>query len=191
MGVAGFFAAMRKGLEFGRWRRIFAVIVKLLCSNVAEMTDFQQRIIRLLELIALLAYTAVLWVILLGNPRPGGGYVQVGPTTHLFPLDTNGIPQIYGVSLANPHLRHAVFRVVALLEGNVELGVSKGWIKNPIVKSNVWNASEDINRLGLTPGARAIRERSKMRRSDTANVLIFRARPLMTNSLAITNVMWP
>jgi hypothetical protein len=159
--------------------------LNLLCSNVAKMTDDQKRKRRFLELIALLVCTAVLWAVLFGNSRTGGGYVRVGPKTYLFTVDSNGFPQLDGVALANPRLRNGVFRIIGLLGGEVELNLPRVWMKNPVVKSNVWNASEAINRFGLSPAAKIVRERNKLERPDMTNFPSW-----LANGVLITSVTW-
>ena len=119
------------------------------------MTENQRKRFRLLENIALLACLAVLFTILLGNASRINSTAT--KTVHLA-ADTNGIPHLYGIPLANPFLRRNVLSVIALFGAEVEFAPQKGWMKNPISSNNVWLASEDINRAGLSPGAKAIKQ---------------------------------
>jgi hypothetical protein len=84
------------------------------------------------------------------------------PTTILLNCDTNGIPYFHGVSLANPYLRRALFRVFSLCDDEVIVLATRGWMRNPVAKSNAWSVAEDVERLGLSPGARAIKRRNRM-----------------------------
>ena len=123
------------------------------------MTDVQKRKLRLVEQVALLACAAVLLTILTGYATSSGSF---GAKRFLLTADTNGVPHLYGVSLANPYLRSGVLRVIAIVGGEVEFLPPKGWMLNPTVKSNVWIASAAINRFGLSPGDKAIKERHRM-----------------------------
>jgi hypothetical protein len=110
-------------------------------------------------MVALVVCTAILAGILNHNASSGGSRI---PTTIIL-TSTNGIPSFHGVSLHNRFVRRSLFRVFSALDYDVEITGSSGWMRNPVAKSNVWSVSEDYNEFGLSPGARAIRQREGMK----------------------------
>ena len=107
----------------------------------------------------MLLFTGLFIAVTVNNARPRG---SVCPRSFLLTCDTNGIPHLHGVSLANPYLRRAIFRVISLLGGEVDIMCPRGWMRNPVVRSNVTRAAADVARLGLSAGDRAIVRRNKL-----------------------------
>ena len=107
---------------------------------------------------ALVVCTAILAGILGHNASTGGSRI---PTTIVLASDARGIPSFHGVPLGNAYVRNTLFLIFRGLDYDVIVTPPRGWMSNPAVKSNVWVVSDDVNRLGLTPGDRAIRLRQR------------------------------
>ena len=122
------------------------------------MAETQKRNLQRARIVVLSLAAAVLAVLMYRDSLDTAYRVQ---KTITLTSDTNGIPIYHGVALQSPFLRQSLFRMFSLLDYDVELSAPKGWTRNPTMKSNVWSASEDLNRLGISPAARALRERDK------------------------------
>ena len=117
--------------------------------------------VRRLENAGLLIFTAIFAFVLARNANTGGRTV---PRTFLMAMDTNGFPTFHGVSLANPILRGCVFRWISIVGGEIDFSLPpKGWrlMTSAAYRTNSLATAEELNKLVLSPGAKAIKWRQQ------------------------------
>jgi hypothetical protein len=111
------------------------------------MTAKQRQKLDRVEFIALLAFTAMLFLLVIRNTEPTG---LKCPRIYQVSVDSKGNCRLQGLPLSNVVVRRAVFQAIATLGGGeVDMNLFPGWARNPNIKSKVMEVGDDIQRFGL------------------------------------------